>query len=128
MSFGHPDSQLVRQFQQRSFQVLKRRITPLSRNQHQVESGRQIVLLQPERLAEQPFQSTPSDGVAMLPRNAQPESRPPLFIPDIGVDQQLSVAGPATRGINPIKIPPMPQAPPGRKTMVVRRNGHWMNP
>jgi hypothetical protein len=128
VSFGHPDGQLVGQLQQRSLQILQSRIGSLARNQHQVESGGQIVLLKPERLAEQAFQSTPVDSVAVFPRNTQSESRPSLLISDIGVDQQLPIAGPTTSGIDPFEVPLMAEATPGRKTAVDRRNGHWVNP
>ena len=86
------------------------------------------MLLNPERLAEQPFQPAATDSVAMFPGNTQAESRPPLFIPNSGIDQQLPIAGPTTGGVDPIEVPLMAKTTPGSETVVVKWNGHWVNP
>ena len=72
------------------------------------------MLLNPERLAKQPFQSATADSIPMFPGNTQPESRPSLFIPDIGVDQQLPITGPATSGVDPFEVPLVAETTPGR--------------
>lgn len=43
---------------------------------HPIPPLRQIMLTQPERLADQPLEAVPSDGVAELPSNRQPEPAP----------------------------------------------------
>ena len=86
------------------------------------------MLLNPERLAEQPFQPAATDSIAMFPGNTQAESRPPLFIPDSGIDQQLPIASPTTGGVNPIEVPLVAETTPGRETAVEKRKGHWVNP
>jgi len=86
------------------------------------------VLLNPERLAEQPFQPAATDSIAMFPGNTQAESRPALFIPDSGIDQQLPIASPTTGGVNPIEVPLVAETTPGRETAVEKRKGHWVNP
>ena len=85
-------------------------------------------MLNPERLAEQPFQPAATDSIAMFPGNTQAESRPALFIPDSGIDQQLPIASPTTGGVNPIEVPLVAETTPGRETAVEKRKGHWVNP
>ena len=120
--------QLVGQVAQRDLKLFERRITALTWDQNQIDSGGQIILLQPECLAEQSLQTATTHGIAMFLGNTQSESSSTTLSTNIRKDEQALVTSTATCRINAVKIALVAQTTPCRQTGTFDRTGHVSTP
>lgn len=72
-------------------------------DQNQVQTCRQLVLREPERLTQQPFQAIATDGGAMFLGNAQPDPGTRQLV-HVSKNQQMLIAAAALPSVNAFEV------------------------